>query len=126
MAVKTARLRSEDMTDMVIDDTEFALLVRSARITKSPAVIDSTAIEDEYRFNQPGIKDSDFIITKLIESTGAFHTLVDARAQVNFSTDIAGETFTGWGHLFDYEAGVEVDGVQVEALRLSVNADTAS
>ena len=124
MAVKTARLRSEDMTVMEISG-DYSTLVRSARMTKSPAVIDSTAIKDEYRFNQPGIKDADFIITKLIESTGVFHALVDARNSLQFSTDIAGESFAGWGHVFDYEAGVEVDGVQVEAMRLSVNQDTA-
>jgi len=125
MAAKTARLKASDFTLMAISSADLSTRVRAARNTKSPAVVDSTAIKDEYRFNQTGIKDHDFIVTQLIETSGVLHALLDAAADVTWSTDIAGVSLNGRGYLFDYETGVEVDGVQTEAVRLSVNQDSA-
>ena len=127
MAAKTARIKSADMLLMMISGPgNITAFVRAARVTKSPAVIDSTAIKDEYRFNQPGIKDFDLIVTNVIETSGKFHAIVDSGSAVTFTADLgAGDSqLLGWAHCFDYETGVEVDGVQTEAVRLSVHKDT--
>jgi hypothetical protein len=118
MAV-TARLKSSQLTAIYIGTDLISDVLRGCEMTNSPNVIDATCVKDDYTYEIPGIRKYDLVITAAIESTGAFSALLGT--EVNFTHDIHGHSVGGRGYVFDYRGGITVDGLQEEAMRISVN-----
>ena len=118
MAV-TARLKSSQLQLIYVGTTNLTDLVRGCEMTWSPNVIDATVVKDAYTYEEPGIVKKDLVITKAINSSGAFSAMLGT--EVGFTHDIHGVITYGRGYVFDYRGGITVDGLQEEAMRIGVN-----